>query len=391
MDARLWRGLSAIALALSSLGASYRSPNFIVNASSQEIAEQVGKQAEAYRRDLAVEWIGKPLPNWARPCPITVQIDPRLGAGGVTSFMFDHGEVFGWQMNIQGPLDRVLDSVLPHEVTHTIFATHFRRPLPRWADEGACTTVEHDSERYKQQRLLVQFLQTGRGIPFSQMFVMTQYPRDILPLYAQGHSLSTFLVAQGGKRKFLSFIAEGLDTENWVTTTQKYYQFNSLAELQDTWLNWVRQGSPKLPEAPDALLASSNADNRPRVLRGQSPDNSSGEPVVIAPLVPVQRPARVTPPASDAPPQVAASSATPAPRSGGWLPVGASRAATAGAVAATTAAGTIAPAANNPRVLPGPTPPPVSMQVATPAVQPESPDQPSVYAVRPRPGDTLLR
>ena len=101
-----------------------------------------------------------------------MQVGQRLGAGGGTSFVFDHGEVFGWEMSIQGSLERVLDSVLPHEVTHTIFATHFRRPLPRWADEGGSTTVEHASERNKQQRMLVAFLQTGLGISFSQMFAM---------------------------------------------------------------------------------------------------------------------------------------------------------------------------------------------------------------------------
>ena len=68
-------------------------------------------------------------------------------------------------MKIQGSRERILDSVLPHEITHTIFATHFGRPLPRWADEGACTTVEHASEKAKQDKLLIQFLLTDRGIP----------------------------------------------------------------------------------------------------------------------------------------------------------------------------------------------------------------------------------
>ena len=91
-----------------------------------ELAEEIGKLAEVYRHDLAIEWLGKAMPNWAQPCPIHAQVEPQLGAGGATSFVFDHGEVFGWRMEIQGSHERVLDSVLPHEVTHTIFAT----PLP---------------------------------------------------------------------------------------------------------------------------------------------------------------------------------------------------------------------------------------------------------------------
>ena len=171
--------LAAAVVSLSApyaLGASYRSTNFVVEAPTPALAEEIGKLAERYRHDLAIEWLGKAMPNWAQPCPIHAQVEPQLGAGGATSFVFDHGEVFGWRMEIQGSHERVLDSVLPHEVTHTIFATHFRRPLPRWADEGACTTVEHISERTKQDRMLIQFLHTGRGIGFNQMFAMTEYP-----------------------------------------------------------------------------------------------------------------------------------------------------------------------------------------------------------------------
>lgn len=243
MEARLF-STAFVAAALVSLGASHRTANFIVRAHSVEIAKEVASAAEKYRSELAVEWLGKEMPNWYQPCPITVEVGPQLGAGGATSFVFDHGDVFGWQMNIQGSRERILDSVLPHEITHTIFASYFRRPLPRWADEGASSTVEHDSERRKQQRLLIQFLQTHRGIAFNDMFAMKQYPKDILPLYAQGHSLATFLVAQGGKRKFLKYVQDGLDTNNWRTATRNHYRFGSLGELQNAWLGWVRRGSP---------------------------------------------------------------------------------------------------------------------------------------------------
>ncbi len=248
MEARLVSA-AFLAAAVVSLGASHRTANFIVRAADREMAKEVAQTAEKYRRDLAIEWLGQEMPTWYHPCPITVDVGPQLGAGGATSFVFDHGDVFGWQMSIQGSRERILDSVLPHEVTHTIFASYFRQPLPRWADEGASSTVEHESERRKQMRLLIQFLQTRRGIAFNDMFAMKQYPRDILPLYAQGHSLATFLVAQGGKRKFLRYVKDGLDTNDWKTATLAHYQFESLGKLQTAWLDWVRRGSP-LPLAP---------------------------------------------------------------------------------------------------------------------------------------------
>src|SRR5689334_16204809 len=165
MEARFFRAAALAAFALSTiatttLAGNFRSKNFIVSAPTPAMAQQIGQAAEKYRRELAIEWLGKEMPTWGQPCPISAQVSPHLGAGGATSFRFDNGEVYDWEMTIQGSFERILDSVLPHEVTHTVFATHFRRPLPRWADEGACTTVEHASERNKQQRMLVDFLQT---------------------------------------------------------------------------------------------------------------------------------------------------------------------------------------------------------------------------------------
>jgi hypothetical protein len=256
MEAHFFRW-AVLAAAVVSLGASYRTNNFVVNAPTQEMAEQIGRSAEKYRRELARDWLGHEMPNWAQPCPITAQVGDQLGAGGATSFVFEHGEVFGWRMTIQGSRVRILDSVLPHEVTHTVFATHFRQPLPRWADEGACTTVEHASEKAKQQTMLIDFLRTGRGIPFSRMFAMKEYPHDVMPLYSQGYSVARYLVAQGGKHKFLEFLADGMRDENWTRATQQHYGIGDLAGLQNDWLNWVRKGSPALDAKQDgpALVA----------------------------------------------------------------------------------------------------------------------------------------
>jgi hypothetical protein len=245
MEARLSRAAFVVAAFLS-LGASYRTENFIVTAPTQDLARDVAETAESMRRDLAIEWLGQEIAPWQDKCPITVHVGSHLGAGGATSFMFESGRPFGWTMSIQGSRERILDSVLPHEVTHTIFATHFGRPLPRWADEGACTTVEDISERQKQHDMLYEFLTTHRGIAFNEMFAMTEYPSDVLPLYSQGYSLARYFIAQGGKRKFIDYVGDGMKWSNWTQATQKHYGYGSLSDLQVTWLDWVRRGSPAL-------------------------------------------------------------------------------------------------------------------------------------------------
>ncbi|MBW3597120.1 MAG: hypothetical protein KY475_07575 [Planctomycetes bacterium] len=264
MDARLLRPLVAICAVLS-LGASHRTQHFMVTAATPQLAQEIGQYAERYRRELAVEWLGEELPPWSEPCPIQAQVAPNLGAGGATSFMFRGKQPFGWRMTIQGSRERILDSVLPHEITHTIFATHFGRPLPRWADEGACTVVEHAAERQKQEQLLIRFLTSNKGIAFNKMFAMMEYPSDMLPLYSQGYALAQFFIAQGGKRKFVKYVGEGMQTNNWTATTRKYYGYTSLSDLQVTWVEWIRNGRQvpipaAFAKAPEMQLASATRE-----------------------------------------------------------------------------------------------------------------------------------
>ena len=282
-----WRVAATVAaVAVAATGrvdaAGYRTANFLVDAPTEALARAIGDAAEQYRHTLAIEWLGAPLPRWTRPCPITAQVAPHLGAGGATSFVFDRGEVFNWTMTIQGSEERILDSVLPHEITHTIFASHFRRPLPRWADEGACTTVEHPVERARQHRLLIEFLTTGRGIAFPEMFAMKEYPADVLPLYSQGYSLARYLIERGGRHKYVQFVADGLATENWSAALARHYGVPGVAQMQHLWLDWVKQGCPAPPAAlaaavPPAALSATT--------RGQSPDTPAAPAQAVAAAV----------------------------------------------------------------------------------------------------------
>lgn len=308
MEARIVRVVSILTLLVGfgsfatvspAHAAGYKTANFAVSAPTPELAKSIGDQAEVFRRDLAIAWLGQDLPQWSQPCPINAKVAPDLGAGGATTFIFDRGEVYGWKMNIQGSRERILDSVLPHEITHTIFASYFRQPLPRWADEGACTTVEHRSEIAKQERNLIQYLQTGRGIPFSQMFAMKEYPSDVLPLYAQGHSLAEWLIESRGRKEFLAFIADGMRDENWPRAVHDHYGHNNLLSLQTAWNEWVRNGRPQIgPTTGTAVQVASNTPDAralaaaPAGVRLQSPDvrndRLTATPVVnLAPITPV--------------------------------------------------------------------------------------------------------
>jgi hypothetical protein len=241
----------ALVFPQSALGQHYlaETQHFRVFANDPNLAREVGQMAEEYRRHLALHWLEKEMPSWMEKVPVIVNCSPRMLASGETKYTLVGGRVRQIQMVLSGTRERILDSVLPHEMTHTVLATHFAalgKPVPRWADEGACTTVEHASERSKHDTMLVRYLSEGRGIAFKGLFVMRDYPEDMMPLYAQGYSLCSFLIAQGGPRQFVRFLERGMQDEDWRAAIEQHYGYPLLGKLQSAWNDWVRDGGGKV-------------------------------------------------------------------------------------------------------------------------------------------------
>jgi hypothetical protein len=295
MDARFARTL-VLVVCPALLGASYPTDNFVVEAPTPEIAKQVGLAAEHFRRELAIEWLGHELPRWHKPCPVRVRVG-QIGAGGETRFSFfpnlkGPAEVAHWDMRIQGSLERILDSVLPHEISHTIFACHFRRPLPRWADEGAATLAEHESERREQVLRLNQVVNTPRRIPLKSLLNIKEYPpdmRDVMTLYAEGYTLAELLVQEGGRSRYLQFLADA-HRVGWDKAIQSHYRYRGVDDLEKRWHGWVMAGCPEIKLPKGQMLAenekqSNTASRGETIIRGQSPAEDpflNDEPVALA-------------------------------------------------------------------------------------------------------------
>lgn len=266
---------------------SYETANFVVTAESEQTARLVAEAAEVCRVRLAEHWLGRRMPKWSRPCRVSVS-EGSMGAGGSTTFQFVNGEVLNWRMKLQGSLERILDSVLPHEVNHTVFASYFRRPLPRWADEGAATLFEHSSEQRKQLHLLQSVIEdSAERYSLSDLLGMKEYPEDMrrmLILYAQGYALADFLVQQGGRAAYLKFLSDA-ETEGWEASIRGNFDHAGVESLERNWLAWIRAGMPRLnhgepgvvkmaalPSVPAARQGA--GASRQAVIRSQNPDHS---------------------------------------------------------------------------------------------------------------------
>jgi len=256
-----------------SMGAQFRTTNFVVNAPTPQIAQQVGQYAEKYRREKAMLWLGREMPTWGQPCPLYVQVNME-GPSGATSFQFGQGQVFSMKMEIQGPLDRLLASVLPHEITHTVFAYYFRQPVPRWADEGGSVLSEDDIERDRHDKLTRSILNQGRQIPLRRLLQLKEYPREVMCLYAQGYSMSDYLVKRSDYRTFLAFVGLGMQT-GWDSAAQSFYGHRSVEELEEAWLKHLRDTKNQ----PDMVLAKET---------GKTPGMATARNVVRLTVPPVQ-------------------------------------------------------------------------------------------------------
>jgi RNA polymerase sigma factor (sigma-70 family) len=258
----------------------HRSANFVVSAPTPVMARVIASEAEHHRRVLALKWLGKELPRWSQPCE--VRFVTGIGNGGATTFTYAKDKdgkpvMKSAGMEIRGDFMAALTANLPHEVMHTVLASHFGRPLPRWADEGISLLSEGDAEQFAHDVRVRELLNAGRGIRLKVLLTMAEYPRDVIVLYSQGHSLARFLADRSapgvpgfenlphvgqlfknpgadGHRRLIAFIQLGMErntAESWGEAAKTVYGFDSVDALEEEWL-----ASLKAPLKKDGAKSS---------------------------------------------------------------------------------------------------------------------------------------
>ena len=277
---------------------SYKTTNFRTTAPNREMAEKFGDMAEHFRREKAREWLGEEMPNWTSRCPLKVEIRMK-DTGGATTFTFGSNgggrpAVLSQQMHIFGEQKQLLESVLPHEVTHTVLAYHFGQAVPRWADEGGSVLSENENECFTHDIRCRELLNSGRGIRLRVLLAMMTYPKDMIVVYAQGYSICDYLINQhGGRAKFLKFVRSGMknDSRNWEAAVRESYGFESVDDLEEKWIESLRTPPQRVAKAKGATggttaLASRSCTSEvrmsglsavpkleaPTVVRGVAPD-----------------------------------------------------------------------------------------------------------------------
>lgn len=211
--------------------------NFVIEAPDAEMAKEVTEAAELFRESLAMEWLGRPLPRWSKPCSISVAIDDTEG-GGSTTFNFSHGEVFGWKLVLTGTRERILAEHLPQEVMHMVLASHFRRPMDRWIHEGLAAQVASATQKAEQLRRVREAVIAGDQIPLSGVVGGQAGEGEQDLVHDEAATLVQFLLHLGSKQRLIEFIEAG-ENNAWPAALKTHYGFADWDALDQAWMAWL--------------------------------------------------------------------------------------------------------------------------------------------------------
>jgi hypothetical protein len=198
----------------------------------------------------------------------------RTRLSGDTTYSLVRGDVARWRIELRGPLDRMLETLVPHEVLHTVLASHFRDAVPRWADEGAALSVEAPHEQDRLWKLLGGGLLHEPRRSLSELFAIDTYPEDTSELrafYLQGAAVTQFLLT-AGKTQFVDFIGTG-KRAGWERAVQECYGFDNIAALESAWTNWLQSKRPTIVLSEGQLLSEALA-TVPEIRLAGGPDQS---------------------------------------------------------------------------------------------------------------------
>jgi hypothetical protein len=211
--------------------------NFTVLAPNQALADAVAKQAEVYRKQSALEWLGKELPDRDGRSLITVDITPDKDEG--LTCPIDSDERTLHQVWLTTSVERALGTTLHHEVVHTVLDSYlYPASLPAWASEGIASQADDAKRKEDRQQILARWSKAGRWPSLRSLLETSQIGHDNLSRYAAASSLTEFLAERGGKTRVVEFASNG-KKRGWDQAVNEYYGVHDVAELQTAWQDWL--------------------------------------------------------------------------------------------------------------------------------------------------------
>jgi hypothetical protein len=213
-------------------------PDSVSRTTDQELAKQVLHRAEAFRREIALQWLGAELPKGAGQTSISVVLSASEDSG--LTWAKDRPDRTLHSVYLRTSTENAVACTLHHEIVHVVLATFAPYPnrLPSWLEEGIASRYDDDTRRAAREQMRRTWVRSGQ-IP--RLAELLENP-DILSVdesaYASATSLVSFLLTKGNERTLLRFAADG-QRYGWEAALRAHYRINGHAELQTQWQAWL--------------------------------------------------------------------------------------------------------------------------------------------------------
>lgn len=230
-------------------------------AGSPGTPQQVARQCEQLRAEIAQTWWGDEAPRWDRPCVVVIHATAKayeaaVGTGargtlGSTTVALAEGRVVSRRIDLRGDQADWRQNSLPHELTHAVIADAFAdTELPAWADEGIATLADSAAKRAGHVGDLNRALDLGQGRSLVEL-LSGKIPASTSArqlFYGQSLSLVQLLVERSSAREFLAFVRQAGRT-GYDAALRDCYGIHGVAELEQAWLAHIDRQAQLLASA----------------------------------------------------------------------------------------------------------------------------------------------
>ncbi len=230
----------------------HETPNFLIFHADSGLAESVAGAAESVRTAQAKRWGSAAVQEaWTTRCEIYLYPNGKAFAKatgqpesspGFSIIESDRKQITTRKVHLRADQPRLVEAVLPHEVTHVVVADLFTvQQIPRWADEGMAVLAEPETEQKLRAADLQESLSAGQVFELRQL-MSTDTPRakDWSVYYAQSVSITRFLVEQGTPAQLIQFVRES-GRKGAEAALRDVYRIGGFAELQKQWQSYAQQ------------------------------------------------------------------------------------------------------------------------------------------------------
>jgi hypothetical protein len=234
--------------------------------------DKMAQVLEESRQSAYEKWFGKAEDTWSPKCYLYLDDAGKefkkapKNARGYTS-SYQKGWNYHRYITVHADDPDLIDTVLPHEVTHAVLIGHFVDQIPTWADEGMAGLAQRKADLVDFHKLLEKHERKGKLFSLQTLVELDAYPDDDVDLfYAQSAAVVEFLTSAKEPKVFVAFVRDG-KKDGWLPALKKHYGYANYDEFEKKWKEHVFSKERNVPKGFTQMTLKGQFNFFPRSFR----------------------------------------------------------------------------------------------------------------------------